>query len=143
DVQNLFRVADEERGRLGDSYISTGAMFLACFDASVPGTRKMLIELQLGRDACVAALTALRGNVKIDQKDAETRQSMLETYTTDITAMARRGELDPVIGREDDIRRVVEILSRRKKNNPVLIGEPGVGKTVIVDGLAQLIVDGA
>jgi ATP-dependent Clp protease ATP-binding subunit ClpC len=142
DVQNLFRVADEERRRLGDAYISTGAMFMATFDATVPGTRKILIELQLGRDACAAALSTLRGNNKVDQKDSESRQSMLETYATDVTAMARRGELDPVVGRESDIRRVVEILSRRKKNNPVLIGEPGVGKTVIVDGLAQLIVDG-
>ncbi|NBQ53696.1 MAG: AAA family ATPase, partial [Proteobacteria bacterium] len=86
------------------------------------------------------ALSAIRGNLKIDQKDDESRQSMIDKYTTDMTALARRGALDPVIGREPEIERVIEILSRRKKNNPVLIGEPGVGKTVIVEGLAQRII---
>lgn len=140
DVQNLFNGGETERRRIGDAYISTGAMFLACFREDVPGTRRILTELGLTHEACAAALVNLRGTAKIDQKDAESRLSMLEEYTTDVTAMARRGELDPVIGREEEIRRVIEILSRRKKNNPVLIGEPGVGKTVIVEGLAQEIV---
>ena len=140
DVQNLFAAAEAERKRLGDAYISTGAVFLGCFDETVPGTHKLLTGLGLDYAACEAALVAIRGLAKIDQKDAESRLSMLEEYTVDITALARRGELDPVIGREEEIRRVVEILSRRKKNNPVIIGEPGVGKTVIVEGLAQQIV---
>ncbi len=140
DVQNLFVAANAERQKLGDAYISTGAVFLGCFDANVPGTRKILTELGLDREACANALNVARGANKIEQKDDESRQSMLEAYTTDVTSQARRGELDPVIGREDEVRRVIEILSRRKKNNPVLIGEPGVGKTVIVEGLAQDIV---
>lgn len=140
DVQNLFTVAEEERRRLGDGYISTGAMLLACFDEKVPATRKLLLEFGLTHENVNDALATLRGSSKIDQKDAESRTSMLEEYTTDITAMARRGVLDPVIGREEEIKRVIEILSRRKKNNPVLIGEPGVGKTVIVEGLAQEII---
>lgn len=141
DVNNLFAAAEGERKRLGDAYISTGATFLACFDASVPSTRKMLMEIGLSYDSCSAALDVLRGHAKVDQKDAETRLNALDEYTTDMTAQARRGALDPVVGREDEITRVVEILTRRKKNNPVLIGEPGVGKTVIVEGLAQRIAD--
>src|SRR5690606_18779419 len=90
-------------------------------------------------EECLKSLKNLRGPNKVDAKDAESRQTMLDKYTTDVTAMARRGLLDPVIGREKEIKRVIEILSRRKKNNPVLIGEPGVGKTVIVEGLAQQI----
>jgi ATP-dependent Clp protease ATP-binding subunit ClpC len=142
DVQNLFQAADRERQRLGDAYVSTGALFLAAFDTDVPGTRRMLSELDLTHDACARALSNLRGATKIEQKDAESRLSHLEEYTTDITALARRRSLDPVVGREAEIRRVIEILARRKKNNPVLIGEPGVGKTVIVEGLAQEIVAG-
>lgn len=141
DVQNLFTAADAERKRLGDAYISTHALFLACFDGAVPGTRRMLTDLGLSKETCDMALVSLRGSTKVDQKDSESRQSMLEEYTTDLTALARRGGLDPVICRENEIRRVIEILSRRKKNNPVLIGEPGVGKTVVVEGLAQAIVE--
>jgi ATP-dependent Clp protease ATP-binding subunit ClpC len=140
ELQNLFEVSDNVRRRLGDSWISTGAIFLACFDARVPGVRAMLADLGLTLDAAEAALSTIRGNSRIEQKDDETRQSLLEKYTTDVTALARRGVLDPVVGREEEVRRTIEILSRRKKNNPVLIGEPGVGKTVIVEGLAQKIV---
>jgi ATP-dependent Clp protease ATP-binding subunit ClpC len=140
DVQALFQRADQIRNKLGDAYISTGTMFLAAFDTSVPGTSKVLKKLKLGYEECEKMLLDVRGSNKIDAKDAETRQTMLDKYTNDVTAMARRGLLDPVIGREKEIKRVIEILSRRKKNNPVLIGEPGVGKTVIVEGLAQQIV---
>jgi len=140
ELQNLFEAADGVRRRFGDSWISTGAMFLACFDAKVPGARALLIDLGLDAEACSAALHAIRGSNKIEQKDDESRQSLLDKYTTDITALARRGVLDPVIGRESEVKRTIEILSRRKKNNPVLIGEPGVGKTVIAEGLAQKIV---
>lgn len=141
DVKNLFAAADGERKRLGDSYISTGAVFLGCFEARVPVTRKILTQIGLSYNSCSAALGVLRGHTKIDQKDAETRLNVLDEYTSDLTAQARGGELDPVIGREDEITRVIEILSRRKKNNPVLIGEPGIGKTVIVEGLSQRIAD--
>jgi len=137
EVQNLFEGADKVRASLGDAYISTGAMFIGCFDAGVSGARQILLDHGLDKDACFNALKATRGNSSIDRKDDETRQSFLEKYTTDMTAQARKGALDPVVGRDDEISRVIEILSRRKKNNPVLIGEPGVGKTVIAEGLAQ------
>ena len=140
ELQNLFEVADLQRKKFGDDYVSTGAVFLAGFDKSVAGARQILLECGLDYETSYKALSAIRGNLKIDQKDDESRQSMIDKYTTDMTAMARRGGLDPVIGREPEIERVIEILSRRKKNNPVLIGEPGVGKTVIVEGLAQRII---
>ena len=142
DVQNLFEAADCERHTCGDAYISTGAVFLACFDASVPSTAKLLQEMGLELEACRKALLEIRGVSKITQKDDESRRSLLDQYTTDITVLARKGVLDPVLRREREITRVIEILSRRKKNNPVLIGEPGVGKTVIVEGLAQQIASG-
>lgn len=142
DVQNLFEAADRERHACGDAYISTGAVFLACFDASVPSTAELLQEMGLELEACRKALLELRGVNKITQKDDESRRALLDQYTTDITALARKGTLDPVLKREREITRVIEILSRRKKNNPVLIGEPGVGKTVIVEGLAQQIASG-
>jgi ATP-dependent Clp protease ATP-binding subunit ClpC len=140
DVNNLFVAADHERRKLGDTYISTGAMFLGCFDPSVPGTHRLLLDLGLNFEACESAHLTLRGQTKISKKESESQQLTLEQFTVDLTAMARRRELDPVIGRDSEIERVIEILSRRKKNNPVLIGEPGVGKTVIVEGLAQAIV---
>ena len=98
-----------------------------------------MLDCGLDQETSLGALKATRGSLTIDRKDDESRQSFLEKYTTDITAMARKGILDPVIGRDEEIARVIEILSRRKKNNPVLIGEPGVGKTVIAEGLAQKI----
>ncbi len=139
DVRNMFEEADHIRNHWGDSYISTAGLFLACFSERVPTTRALLHSLGLSADSVEAAIKALRGNAKISQKDGESRQSVLEEYTTDVTAMARRKELDPVIGRGDEVNQVIQILSRRKKNNPILIGEPGVGKTVIVEGLANQI----
>jgi ATP-dependent Clp protease ATP-binding subunit ClpC len=139
DVQNLFNAADRERNRLGDSYISTGGLFLAAFDTTVSGTNSIFSLLKINYDDAQKALSAIRGSQKIEARDSETRDTFLDKFTTDITAMARKGILDPVIGREDEIRATIEILSRRKKNNPVIIGEPGVGKTVIVEGLAQQI----
>lgn len=140
ELQNLFKAAEIQRKKFQDDYVSTGVLFLAAFDETVPGIKSILIDAGLEYDSTYKALTVIRGNLRIDQKDDESRQSLLDSYTTDLTAKARRGELDPVIGRESEIERVVEILSRRKKNNPVLVGEPGVGKTVIIEGLAQRIV---
>ncbi len=142
DVQNLFEAADRERKIFDDAYISTSAILLAFFDEKVEKSKKLLEVHGLSYESCKSALRNLRGNVKISQQDGESRLSLLDEYTADITAMARRGLLDPVIGREDEIKRVIEILSRRKKNNPILVGQPGVGKTVIVEGLAQQIVAG-
>jgi len=143
EVQNLFEAADKIRTTLGDAYISTGAIFLGCFDASVSGARQILLDNSLSQDQCLAALKTIRGTTTIAHKDDESRQSFLDKYTVDITAQARKGALDPVVGRDEEISQVIEILSRRKKNNPVLIGEPGVGKTVIVEGLAQRIASAA
>lgn len=140
DVQHLFENADRERQRFGDAYITTGGMFLGAFNENVPGCRSILTELGLDYETCSSALMTIRGKTKVTQKDGETRQSILDQYTTDITALARKGELDPVVGRDLEIERTIQILSRRKKNNPILIGEPGVGKTVIAEGLAQRIV---
>jgi ATP-dependent Clp protease ATP-binding subunit ClpC len=139
DVENLFEVADRERRRLGDTYISTGALFLASFDESVPSNSRILREVGLEYDDCVQALDHLRGNQKITDREEESRVSILEEYTVDLTLLARREKLDPVIGRDHEIERVIQILSRRKKNNPLLVGEPGVGKTVIAEGLANRI----
>lgn len=139
DVQNLFSAADRERNLLQDGLISTGAVFLALMDPSCPGTREILEGVGLSQTDCREALKALRGSHRVMTKDDESRRSALDEFTVDMTALARRGDLDPVIGRDDEIARVIQILSRRKKNNPILIGEPGVGKTVIVEGLANAI----
>ncbi len=140
DVENLFEAADRERRRLGDTFISTGSLFLACFDKGVPGNAGILEEVGLSYEECSKAHDQIRGAHKITDREEESRQSALAEYTSDLTALARKGELDPVIGRDAEIERVIQILSRRKKNNPLLVGEPGVGKTVIAEGLANRIV---
>ena len=141
EVQNLFEEADRERRRLGDSFISTGSLFLGSFSKLVPGLSSILQEVGLEYDDCCKALDGIRGNKKISEKDSESRISMMDQYTTDLTVKARRGELDPVISRDREIERVIQILSRRKKNNPLLVGSPGVGKTVIAEGLANRIAE--
>lgn len=141
EVQNLFEAADIERKILDDTYISTAAILLAFFTKSVEGAQALLTEQGLTYEKCLESIRKIRGNITVQERDAESRSSVLDEFTTDITALARRGELDPVIGRETEIQRLIEILSRRKKNNPIIIGEPGVGKTVIVEGLAQQIVN--
>lgn len=140
DVNHLFERADAERKNFTDAFISTGALFLAFFDTRLASTRELLQQVGFNYEDSRRALTVVRGNHTVTSRDDESRQSVLAQFTKDLTAMARRGELDPVAAREAEIDRVIQILSRRKKNNPVLIGEPGVGKTVIVEGLVQRIV---
>ena len=140
ETDSLFEIAQDEAKKLGDRYISVGAMFLALFDPRVGRTADILQEFGLKYNKVKEDLEIMRGGINIDEKDGEGKMDVLAQYTTDLTDMARRGELDPVIGREKEIDRIIQILSRRKKNNPVLIGEPGVGKTVIIEGLAQKIV---
>ena len=140
ETDSLFEIAMDEAKKLGDRYVSIGAMFLALFDPRVGRTADVLQEFGLRYGKVKEDLEIMRGGIHIDEKDGEGKMDVLSQYTTDLTDMARRGELDPVIGREKEIDRIIQILSRRKKNNPVLIGEPGVGKTVIVEGLAQKIV---
>lgn len=139
DVNFLFERADTERRSLGDAFISTGALLLGFFDSRLTHMRELLQNAGLTLEDARKALLVVRGNHTVTNRDDESRQSVLTQYTKDLTAMARRGELDPVSARDSEIDRVIQIISRRKKNNPVLIGEPGVGKTVIVDGLVQRI----
>ena len=140
ETDTLFEIAMEEAKKLGDRYVSVGTMFLALFDSRVGQTADVLQEFGLKYNKVKEDLEVMRGGINIDEKDGEGKMDVLSQYTTDLTDMARRGDLDPVIGREKEIDRIIQILSRRKKNNPVLIGEPGAGKTVIVEGLAQKIV---
>ncbi|MBK5220511.1 MAG: AAA family ATPase, partial [Thermoleophilia bacterium] len=130
-----LRKAEQEMGRRGDSYISTDHFLLALTEDS------QLKELLPDRDSLDKAITEVRPQ-KVTSPNPESTAEALEKFGRDLTADARSGKLDPVIGRDEEIRRVIQVLSRRTKNNPVLIGDPGVGKTAIVEGLAQRIVDG-
>ncbi len=133
--------AGEEAQALTDEYISTEHLLLALLDVD-SGAARLLKEAGLGRDAVLAALAEVRGRQRVTDENPEEKYQALERYGRDLTELARRGKLDPVIGRDDEVRRVIQVLSRRTKNNPVLIGEPGVGKTAIVEGLAGRIVAG-
>ncbi|MGX5717313.1 ATP-dependent chaperone ClpB [Arthrobacter sp. MAHUQ-56] len=133
--------AKEEADRLGDSFVSTEVLLIG-LSAGNDAAARALRDAGASREALLAALPGVRGDRKVDSPDPENTFQALEKYGTDLTAMARSGKLDPVIGRDSEIRRVVQVLSRRTKNNPVLIGEPGVGKTAVVEGLAQRMVAG-
>ena len=133
--------AQEEAKRLGDEYTSTEHLLLGV--AEVGGEAQKLLELhRAGKEQLLTALQSVRGGQRVTSQNPEGTYQALEKYGRDLTAEARAGKLDPVIGRDDEIRRVMQVLSRRTKNNPVLIGEPGVGKTAIAEGLAQRIVRG-
>jgi ATP-dependent Clp protease ATP-binding subunit ClpB len=138
----LLEAAGAEAEALTDEYISTEHLLLAIL--ATPGSRaaSILLESGLTRDAALAALAEVRGRQRVTSPNPEDTFQALEKYGRDLTESARAGKLDPVIGRDEEIRRTIQVLSRRTKNNPVLIGEPGVGKTAIVEGLAQRIVDG-
>ena len=141
DLTSLLNLADKESQLHGDEFIATEMLLLALTeDKSEAG--KIARENGLTRKALQAAIKAVRGTSKVDSAEGEGQREALKKYTMDLTARARAGKLDPVIGRDDEIRRAIQILQRRSKNNPVLIGEPGVGKTAIVEGLAQRIVNG-
>ena len=137
EINDLFIVALEETEKLGDKLISTGTLFLATFNKRCGYCATVLEEAGLNLKQARKALKQIREGRVIDSAEAESQQEGLSRYTKDLTEMARNGELDPVIGREEEIALIIQTLSRRKKNNPVLIGEAGVGKTVIVEGLAQ------
>ncbi len=137
ELRKVFDQAESEAGKLRDEYISTEHLFLALLEQSA---LRNLVKTD--RDTVLKALAGIRGSQRVTDPDPEGKMQALEKYTHDFTAMARRGEIDPVIGRDEEIRRIMQILSRRTKNNPVLVGEPGVGKTAIVEGLAKKIVDG-
>jgi len=141
ELTGLFNQADREAQKQGDAYISTEMFLLALVDDKSDAGR-LLREHGLSRKTLDAAVQAVRGGEPVNSADAESQREALKKYTLDLTERARSGKLDPVIGRDDEIRRAIQILQRRTKNNPVLIGEPGVGKTAIVEGLAQRIVNG-
>src|SRR6266508_1060450 len=127
--------------RMRDDYVSTEHLLLAMLeDRSGSGAQRILRAAGIDETAVLNALTQIRGSQRVTSENPEATYEALEKYGRDLTDAARRGLLDPVIGRDEEIRRVIQVLSRRTKNNPVLIGEPGVGKTAIVEGLAQRIV---
>ncbi|HEY6303451.1 MAG TPA: ATP-dependent chaperone ClpB [Terriglobales bacterium] len=137
-LENAFKEADGFK----DEYVSTEHMLLGLTDLKRDPAQELLARHGATHDAILKALTAVRGSQRITDQNPEAKYQALERYARDLNEQARRGKLDPVIGRDEEIRRVVQVLSRRTKNNPVLIGEPGVGKTAIVEGLAQRIISG-
>ena len=141
-VNQLLEKAFKEADAFKDEYVSTEHMLLALTSLKRDPAQELLARYGATHDAILKALTAVRGSQRITDQNPEAKYQALERYARDLTEQARRGKLDPVIGRDEEIRRVVQVLSRRTKNNPVLIGEPGVGKTAIVEGLAQRIISG-
>ena len=140
DLVKLLNVTDKLAQKRGDQYISSEIFVLAaCEDRGALG--RVLKDSGAVKGAVEKAIDDLRGGEKVDDPNAEEQRGALQKYTIDLTERAESGKLDPVIGRDDEIRRTIQVLQRRTKNNPVLIGEPGVGKTAIVEGLAQRIVN--
>ena len=141
DLGRLLNLADKHAQKKGDKFISSESLLLAALEDKTNGLGKLLEKFG-NKEGLIAAVEKVRGGETVDNPDAEENRQALEKFTVDLTARAEAGKLDPVIGRDDEIRRTIQVLQRRTKNNPVLIGEPGVGKTAIVEGLAQRIVDG-
>jgi ATP-dependent Clp protease ATP-binding subunit ClpB len=142
ELNEALDTADKLAGELGDAYVSTEHMLLGLVDTKGTSARELLSARGIDKNDLLQALEAVRGSHRVTDVDPEQKYQALERFTKDLTELARQGKLDPVIGRDEEIRRVVQVLSRRTKNNPVLIGEAGVGKTAVVEGLAQRIVDG-
>jgi ATP-dependent Clp protease ATP-binding subunit ClpB len=143
--QALNKVLDQafrEAANFKDEYVSTEHLLLGAAHGKNEAAREALVALGATHEAILKALTAVRGTQRVTDQNPEGKFQALEKYAKDLTELARRGKLDPVIGRDEEVRRVIQVLSRRTKNNPVLIGEPGVGKTAIVEGLAQRIIKG-
>lgn len=140
ELMNVLNLADREAQKRNDQFIASEMILLALLDDKSEAGR-LAREAGLSRSALEAAIQAVRGDANVNSADAESQREALKKYTLDLTERARSGKLDPVIGRDDEIRRAIQVLQRRTKNNPVLIGEPGVGKTAIVEGLAQRIVN--
>lgn len=138
----LFDLAKQASETLKDSFISIEHILMAMTDLEGSTIKSILSDYKIGKETILKAMKKMRGHSKVDSKNAEDAYQALEKYSTDLTAMARKGKLDPVIGRDEEVRRIIQVLNRKTKNNPVLIGEPGVGKTAIVEGLAQRIIRG-
>jgi ATP-dependent Clp protease ATP-binding subunit ClpB len=142
ELSAVFDRADREAKGLDDAYVSTEHLVLALAEEKGTTARQLLSAAGVDRSELLQALQAIRGSHKVTDQEPEQKYQALQRFTRDLTELARRGKLDPVIGRDEEVRRVMQVLSRRTKNNPVLIGEPGVGKTAIAEGLAQRIVNG-
>ena len=142
ELNTVFNKATQEAGKMKDEYVSTEHLLLALIELKDASFAQYFKERGVNRNSVYKALMSIRGHQRITDQNPEEKYQALEKYSRDLTQLAREGKLDPVIGRDDEIRRVMQILSRRTKNNPVLIGEPGVGKTAIVEGLARRIVSG-
>src|SRR6266516_1109726 len=142
ELKKALDAAQSEAGKLKDDYVSTEHLLLGLLDAGGAALKQIFKAHGLRRDTVLKALAGLRGNQRVTDQAPEGKFQALEKYGRDLTVLARQGKIDPVIGRDEEIRRVMQVLTRRTKNNPVLIGEPGVGKTAIVEGLAQRIVSG-
>jgi ATP-dependent Clp protease ATP-binding subunit ClpB len=143
--QTLNKVLDQafrEAANFKDEYVSTEHLLLGVAHTKGESAHEALAAVGATHEAILKALTAVRGTQRVTDQNPEAKFQALEKYAKDLTELARRGKLDPVIGRDEEVRRVIQVLSRRTKNNPVLIGEPGVGKTAIVEGLAQRIIKG-
>lgn len=141
ELNNLLNITDKHAQKRGDTYIAS-EMFLLALAEDKGDTGRLLKQAGLTKAALEQAISAVRGGDQVNSQEAEGSRESLKKYTLDLTERARLGKLDPVIGRDDEIRRTIQVLQRRTKNNPVLIGEPGVGKTAIVEGLAQRIING-
>ena len=142
-LNRVMNLAEQEAGRMKDEFVSAEHLLIALADDQDRGpSYQLLKDNGITRDSIYGVLAKIRGKQRVTDKNPETRYKSLEKYSANLTERARKGKLDPVIGRDEEIRRVIQVLSRRTKNNPVLIGEPGVGKTAIVEGLAQRIVKG-
>ncbi len=141
-LKKVLDTAESEAQQMGDEYISTEHLLLGIVGERDGTAARILQEFGIDREKVLQAVNQIRGGQRVTDPQAESRYQMLAKHSHDLTEMARNGQLDPVVGREDEIRRVIQVLCRRTKNNPVLIGEPGVGKTAIVEGLAQRIISG-
>ena len=138
----LLDLAEQQSAEMKDEFVSIESILLAMTKLDNSNIQNVLKSFGIDSNKVLNAMKKIRGNKKVDNKNAEENMKALEKYSTDLTALARKGKLDPVIGRDEEVRRIIQVLNRRTKNNPVLIGEPGVGKTAIVEGLAQRIVRG-
>src|SRR6266487_2451334 len=141
ELRSVLDGAEKEMSILKDEFTSAEHYLLALTSANVPAA-KLLKESGVSRDKLMQALQQVRGSQRVTDQNPEGKYQTLEKYGRDLTELARRGKIDPVIGRDNEIRRIMQVLSRRTKNNPVLIGDPGVGKTAIVEGLARRIISG-
>ncbi len=142
DTRRLLELAIDESDKLKDEFVSIESLLLAMSKLDNSNIKTLLNNFNVTTTSILNVMKKIRGNQKVDTKNAEENMKALEKYSTDLTDLAKKGKLDPVIGRDEEVRRIIQVLNRRTKNNPVLIGEPGVGKTAIVEGLAQRIIRG-